>query len=156
MVRVAYGRSFLGIVAVVLAVVLPTRSQQPDTNAAQAEAKKLRGYWTMTALEIDGKAVEEARLQGTTLEIRGDKYIVTTGRKPREVRFVLDPTKNPKEIDLLFPDPPNADQVHRGIYRVEEDTLQVCKAQAASQPRPTEFKTKPSSGVFIVTWKRQE
>lgn len=124
-------------------------------DPAQAEVRKLRGHWTMAALEIDGSAVEQPRLRGTTLEIRGDRYIVWTGKKPREVRFTLDSSKAPKEIDLFFPDPPNADQVHRGIYVLDGDTFKVCKAQAAGQPRPTEFRTRPNTGVFLVTWKRQ-
>lgn len=123
---------------------------------APAEAKKLQGHWTMVALQIDGKAVDEARLQGTTLEIRRDKYIVWTGKKPREMRFTLDPTKDPQEIDLFLPEPSGTDEVHRGIYRLDGDTLRLCKAQAAEKPRPSAFKTAPGSGVFMVTWKRQD
>lgn len=123
---------------------------------APAEAKKLQGHWTMVALEIDGKAVEESRLRGTTLEIRRDKYIVWTGKKPREMRFTLDASKDPAEIDLFLPEPSGSDEVHYGIYRLNGDTLRLCKAQAAGKPRPSGFKTAPASGIFLVTWKRQD
>ena len=121
----------------------------------EAETKKLQGTWTMVALEIDGKPIEPARFKDTTLEVKGDKYVVTTGGKAREVRFALDASRKPREIDLFFPDPPNADKLHRGIYRFGGDTFQMCKAQAADQPRPTEFETMPGTGVFLVTSKRR-
>ncbi len=122
---------------------------------AKADAKKLQGAWVMVGLEIDGTVISETKIKGTTLEIKGDKYIVKTGGKAREVRFALDASKKPKEIDLFFPDPPNADKLHRGIYLIDGDTFKMCKAQAADQRRPTEFGTWPNTGIFMVTWSRR-
>lgn len=44
---------------------------------------------------------------------------VKAGRNTYEVRFRLDAGKTPKKIDLFFPDPPNPDKLHRGIYQLE-------------------------------------
>lgn len=139
----------------VLAAVLLLVADDSNADLAKADAKELQGNWTMVGLEIDGKMIEQARFKDTTLEVRRDKYIVKTGRKAREVRFKLDASKKPKEIDLFFPNPPNAEQLHRGIYLIDGDTFKMCKAQAADQPRPTELRTRPDTGVFVVTWHRR-
>jgi uncharacterized protein (TIGR03067 family) len=125
-----------------------------DPDLAKVEVEKLQGYWVMAALEIDGVSVGAERIKSATLEVRGDRYLAKSGKAMREVRFKLDPSKKPKEIDLFFPDPPNADKVHRGIYSIEGDTFKLCKAQAADRPRPTEFVTRADTGNFVVTWKR--
>ena len=139
-----------------LTTLLFVAADDPKADrAVKADLKKLQGKWTMTGLEIDGKVVGEDKFKDTTLEIKDDKYIVKSGKNTYEVRFKLDPAKKPKEIDLFFPDPPNLDKLHRGIYLIDGDTFKLCKAQAADQPRPTEFGTWPDTGVFMVTWKRQ-
>ena len=38
---------------------------------AKKDLEKLQGEWVMTALEVDGKPVPDAKLQGTTLTIKG-------------------------------------------------------------------------------------
>jgi len=124
-------------------------------DLAKKDLDKLQGEWTMSALEVEGKQVPPEKIEGTTLTIKGDKYIVTVKDKKHEVTITLDPSKEPKSIDMSFPDGPNAPKVGRGIYKLEGDTFILCRAQATEGERPTEFGTMPNSGCFMVTWQRK-
>jgi uncharacterized protein (TIGR03067 family) len=122
---------------------------------AKKDLDKLQGEWVMVALEVDGKAVPEDKLKGTVLTIKGDKYITTVKDAKHEVTITLDPSKDPKHIDMAFPDGPNAPKIGKGIYKIDGDTFVLCRSQSTENPRPTEFGTWPNTGYFLVTWKRK-
>jgi uncharacterized protein (TIGR03067 family) len=98
---------------------------------------------------------EVGRRKDTILVIKDDKYIIKIKDKTYETTFKLDPSKDPKEIDMFFPDGPNAPKVSKGIYRLDGDTFQLCRAQAPGEDRPRDFVTTADSGLFVVVWKRQ-
>jgi uncharacterized protein (TIGR03067 family) len=122
---------------------------------AKKDLDKLQGEWVMVALEVDGKAVPEDKLKGTVLTIKGDKYTTTVKDTKHEVTITLDPSKDPKHIDMAFPDGPNAPKIGKGIYKIDGDTFVMCRSQSTENPRPTEFGTWPNTGYFLVTWKRK-
>jgi len=138
--------------AVLLTLLVPIPTQADD---AKKDLEKLQGEWIMAGLEVDGKQVPAAKLEGTILRIKGDKYIVTVKDSKHEVTITLDPTKDPKAIDMAFPDGPNAPKIGKGIYRIDGDTFVLCRAQSTEGERPTQFGTWPDTGVFMVTWKRK-
>jgi uncharacterized protein (TIGR03067 family) len=122
---------------------------------AKKELERLQGEWVMAALEVEGQQVPEAKIQGTTLTVKGDKYIVTTGGKKHEVTIALDPTKDPKAINMAFPDGPNLPKIGKAIYKLEGDTFILCRTQSTEGDRPAQFGTWPNTGLFMVTWKRK-
>ncbi len=136
----------------ILPVVLLAAEPADD---GKKDLEKLQGEWVMAALEIDGKAVPEAKLRDTTLTIKDGKYIVTVKDNKHEVTFTLDPSQKPKAIDMSFPDGTNAPKVAKGIYKIDGDTFVLVRAQMPEQARPTEFGTWPNTGCFMVTWKRK-
>jgi uncharacterized protein (TIGR03067 family) len=144
----AVTRYLLLNVAVVLLAAEPA-------DEAKKDLEKLQGEWVMAALEVDGKAVPEEKLRGTTLTIKDDKYIVTVKDTKHEVTFKLDPSQKPKAIDMSFPDGTNLPKVGKGIYKIDGDTFVMCRAQMPDQARPTGFGTWPNTGIFKVTWKRK-
>jgi uncharacterized protein (TIGR03067 family) len=110
----------------------------------------------MAELEINGQQIPEEKLKDTTLVIKDDKYITKIKDKTHETTFKLDPSKDPKEIDMFFPDGANAPKVGKGIYRLDGDTFKLCRAQAPGEDRPRDFVTTADSGRFVVVWKRQK
>jgi len=129
---------------------------EPTRDAAAVDLKKLQGTWIMAELEINGQQVPEEKRKDTILVIKDDKYIIKIKDKTYETTFKLDPSKDPKEIDMFFPDGPNEPKVSKGIYRLDGDTFQLCRAQAPGEDRPRDFVTTADSGLFVVVWKRQK
>jgi uncharacterized protein (TIGR03067 family) len=122
----------------------------------KTDLDRLQGTWVMASLEVDGKLVPEEKIKGTTLTIKGDKYIVKVKDKTHEVSFKLDAKQNPRHMDMYFPDGKDAPKLAKGIYELKGDTLRICRAQPTGEDRPRDFVTEGVAGRFIVTWKKQE
>ena len=112
-------------------------------DAAKKELEQLAGTWTISALEVEGQKVADEKLQGTTLVIKDNKYIVTARGQSHETVITLDPGKKPKSIDMVFSQGMNKDKVHRGIYELDGDTLKLCRSQQPEADRPEAFTTSP-------------
>jgi uncharacterized protein (TIGR03067 family) len=138
--------------ALVLLPLLAAADPAPD---AKQEADKLQGEWTMVSLETRGRKSTDEAVKGYRLTIRGDRWEVTRGGAAAggDITFKLDPSKDPKEIDLVTKSR-GAESVSRGIYKLEGDTLTLCRTQGTAD-RPKEFKTTPEAGVLVV-WKRDK
>ena len=128
--------------------------------AAEEQAKKdlerIQGTWIMQALEINGKDVPVDRLDGAVLIVKGDEY--RTKIKDKELpgfRLKLDPSKDPKAVDMIKSMPGGGEEVIKGIYTFENDTLKICRGLTADQERPKQFATWPDTSYFVVTWKKQ-
>src|SRR5262245_20638186 len=134
-------------------VALVALAAGDPTNVANKDLKRLQGTWVMAALEVDGKLVPENKL-GTTLIVKGNKYTTRVKDKEFTTTFTLHPAKSPPAIDMVFTEGDNKDKVLKGIYKIEGDTLKVCRGLSADKARPTQFGTWPNTGIFMVTWKR--
>lgn len=126
----------------------------PQDNDAKKELEKLQGTWKMVALEVEGQPVPPQKFDQATLVIKGDRYLVDTGKTKTEVALTLDPSKAPKYVDLTFLDGPNKDQVGKAIYSLEGDTFKICRGLLTEADRPRQFATAPKSGQYVVTWQR--
>jgi uncharacterized protein (TIGR03067 family) len=144
------------IMKLLLIVALLTIATDKEKDQAKKDLDSLQGTWVMAGLEVEGKQVPEEKITGTTLTIKGDRYIVKVKDTAHEVTIKLDPAKKPKAIDMYFPDGPELPKLAKGIYEVDGDTFKICRAQAPGQDRPREFVTETNTGRFIVTWKRQK
>ena len=140
-------------VVLVLLVVLPIAADKPK-DAAKKDLERLQGTWVMAELEVEGKVVPEEKLKGTTLTIKGDKYIVTVKGRVHETTFKLDAGQKPKAIDTYFPAGTDAPKLSKGIYEVDGATFKLCRHQAPGKDRPVQFGSWPNTGLFVVTWKR--
>lgn len=125
------------------------------TDEAKKELERLQGTWVMAGLEVNGEAVPEAKLQGTTLVIRGDRYVVKVKETTHETTIAVDPAKKPKAIDMFLPNGTDAPKLSEGVYDLDGDTLRICRNQAAGEDRPAQIGSWPNTNLFVVTWKRQ-
>jgi RNA polymerase sigma-70 factor (ECF subfamily) len=129
---------------------LLTRSSDPPVIAdARTEQQKLEGDWAVGDMIIDGvpmppnvKLIQQMRFRGNHLDW------------PFDSDFTLDPTANPKRIDLAckFVPPPN--NCILGIYEMVGDDMKICLS-APGQDRPTEFATAPNSMRTLFVVKRR-
>jgi uncharacterized protein (TIGR03067 family) len=121
--------------------------QSAQATAADAELDKLQGKWTVESFEYNGTAVAE--MLGAVREFAGDKYTLTPKSGDTFNGTVkLDAAPTPKQIDLVLPD-----RTLKGIYEVDGATLKIAYT-LEGDARPSEFASKPDSGVVLVVHKK--
>ena len=76
------------------------------------------------------------------------------GKRFAGTKVVLDPTKEPKTIDVIPDGGRNRGERILGIYRLERDTLTICMA-APGSPRPSEFKAENGNGWTLQAFTRE-
>ena len=133
--------------AVLLCCVLLFESRS-RALAADADQPKLQGKWLVESFEYNGNPVE--MMKGAVREFTGDKYTLTpkSGDAISGEVKEIDSNKKPKTIDLQI-----NDRTLKGIYELEGDTLKLC--YNLNEPeRPTEFASKPDTGLVLVVHKR--
>ena len=130
-----------------LAAFTPNLAGQDSSD----DLKRLTGKWTVVAAEEAGAKKEG--YTGTAMLIQGTKL---TWVKPKiedeSIRLRIDSTQKPKHIDLEK----SKDEVIRGIYSLEGDTLKVCMLVAESGNRPQEFVTKKGDHYRLLVLKREK
>ena len=133
-----------------------TLVQPANEEKAKKDLERMQGSWTMHALEVNGKPVPEDKLKDTTLTVKGDDYRTTIKDKtPPGFQLKLDPSKNPKAVDMVQKQPDGTEKVIKGIYTFENDTLKICRGLNPQQERPNQFATWPETSYFVVTWKKK-
>jgi uncharacterized protein (TIGR03067 family) len=84
------------------------------------------------------------------LTFAGDKWTQTGGPVKEEGTYKLDPAKKPRQIDVVVKRAGKGDQVVRGIYALEGDTLKLgMSAKGAKGPRPTSFEDRDAVVVIL-------
>jgi uncharacterized protein (TIGR03067 family) len=127
-----------------------------NQEKAKKDLERLQGTWTMHALEVDGKDLPAQKLQNTSLTIKGDDYRTKVkDKQPPGFRLKLDPSKNPKAVDMIQTQPDGSQKLIKGIYTFDGDTFKMCRGLTPEQERPNQFATWPNTSYFVVTWKKK-
>jgi uncharacterized protein (TIGR03067 family) len=127
------------------------QEKEGKAEAIKAELKKLEGRWIVTKQEVLGKESIPKKLVVVIQDGRLSYYSGDLGRPTSVNRIELDPTKSPKEMDLVVVDGLVAKKgsTALAIYRFNEaGDLEICHpAPNDKNPkRPTAFTTKPGVG----------
>jgi uncharacterized protein (TIGR03067 family) len=138
-------------VALAATLACPAPSRADD---GKKDAEQIRGQWAAVGtLDADGKVKEipEDDPRYFTFEFGADKLAVKRKKQTIEGTYKLDPSRNPKEIDVVRK-LRGEDALFKGIYALEGDRLKFCLAGTGND-RPKEFK--PGEGIeFAVVLKR--
>jgi uncharacterized protein (TIGR03067 family) len=142
----------MSALALLWIVLLLSADQDPEPpKDVKKELASLQAEWTMGSMETRGKKAADAQVKLSRLTIKGDKWIVKIGGgkgvEPAGSTMTIDPSKKPKTLDLK-----GTRSASKGIYKLEGDTLTLCRVTGKAE-RPKEFKTTAESGILVV-WKR--
>jgi uncharacterized protein (TIGR03067 family) len=134
-------------VTTVFVVCVLLAAQPPQSDAAKEDLKKLQGGWKVEKIEAGGMELKDIKPAMLTFK---DNTLVEFGK---EVTFKIDPSKKPKEIDLVLG---KDGKVWMGVYDLDGDKLKLSLAlvepgKLAEQKRPTDFDTKKPQMVFTLT-----
>lgn len=140
--------------------LVPSAAPEPKKDAVKAEAKedpaikaeleKFQGAWMVTALEEDGVKQPESETKKLKVVFKGDKMVIGEEKDNEEFTFKIDPSKNPKAIDLVAGD---GKQNVIAIYEFDGETLRIC-GNDKSKDRPKTFGSKEGSGLGVLTLKK--
>jgi uncharacterized protein (TIGR03067 family) len=138
---------------VVLTLVLSFSPAAGGDDAKDADT--IQGTWVPSAAELGGKMFPDEVRKSIKLVVKDDKYTVTVGKQVDQGTVKLNPAAKPKELDITGTDGPNKGKTILAIYERDGDTLRVCY-DLGGKARPTEFKTREGTQLFLVTYKREK
>ena len=132
-----------------MAIAFETRGQD-----AKTELDKLQGKWSVTAMERGEKSAPKEIIDNIVITFAGDKMTLgrtQAGAKSKEYTITLDPTKDPKAVDLIPTDGTSKGKKVAGIYRFDGNDLKICMPNSDSQERPKEFKSVKDSDLIMMS-----
>ncbi|VTR96105.1 sigma-70 family rna polymerase sigma factor : RNA polymerase sigma factor, sigma-70 family OS=Singulisphaera acidiphila (strain ATCC BAA-1392 / DSM 18658 / VKM B-2454 / MOB10) GN=Sinac_6419 PE=4 SV=1: Sigma70_r2: Sigma70_r4_2 [Gemmata massiliana] len=114
----------------------------------------ITGLWEFVKAEKGG---QNENLPLIVLRAIGDKLILGGNDKlvwdnKWGINYAIDPSKSPKEIDLVFLDGAER-RLRHGIYTVKDNALMIC-FDTNGKNRPTEFNTTKSRDHSLWVFKR--
>jgi uncharacterized protein (TIGR03067 family) len=162
-VRLAIGLALaLAVVAVVCLLAFRSRgagesNTAPALGAAatpQTEREKLQGSWQVVAMEMAGRQGQAQDIQGLGFRFTGDQWtMLAPGVPSAPMPFVLDPSQEPKAVDLTMPG-----KTLLGIYQLDGDSLTLSldfDTAGTGGRRPTSFQAQPDApGVSLFELRR--
>jgi uncharacterized protein (TIGR03067 family) len=119
------------------------------------DGDSIGGTWLPSTAELGGKMFPDEVRKSIKLVLKDDKYTVTVGDRVDQGTVKLNPAANPKELDITGTEGPNKGKKILAIYERDGDTLRICY-DLSGKTRPTEFKTKEGTLLFLVTYKREK
>jgi uncharacterized protein (TIGR03067 family) len=125
------------------------RAQEPARDTEQ-----IRGAWEVDEIVQNGKKVTRDKIGNTRLAFDGKRLIMVGPRGKQTFLYRLDPTKDPRSIDLTALDGPNAGRKDPGIYELTEDLLRLCLPMQKTKDRPAEFRSAERSNLVLMSLRR--
>jgi uncharacterized protein (TIGR03067 family) len=119
------------------------------------DSDTIQGTWLPATAELGGKPFPDEVRKSIKLVVKDDRYTVTVGKQVDQGTVKLNPAAKPKELDITGTDGPNKGKTILAIYERDGDTLRVCY-DLSGKARPTEFKTREDTQLFLVTYKREK
>lgn len=123
----------------------------PDTPAKDGK-DKLQGEWAVTSMELRGKELSAEERKQWKLVVKDNEWQQTFKGDGLKMTFKVDSSKSPKEIDFQYTTPEGKEWTLQGIYKLDGNTLTVCKRTEDGEDRPKEFKA--GDTTLLVVFER--
>lgn len=127
-------------------------------DAVKMELDRLDGTWHVVGHETDGKPASEEHwrkvqfiFKGNQLTFAGDEVL---SKKVAKMTIVVDPSTDPRVIDLKVVAGDFKGTALEGIYEIKGDGLRICFRNDEAKNRPTDFATKEGTNLVLFVLKR--
>jgi uncharacterized protein (TIGR03067 family) len=124
-------------------------------SALADDLKTMEGKWTVEKAEVNGDPLPLEDFRDLIVTISGARYELLVKDTKDAGTLKLDETQKPKTMDVTDTEGDDLGKLVKAIYELTGDTLRVCYALNGGD-RPTEFATKPDSGLLLITYKREK
>jgi RNA polymerase sigma factor (sigma-70 family) len=123
-----------------------------EPNKEPDDLKQLQGVWQAVALEHNGQKLSPEAVKGFEVAIEKDRIAFDFHNAESVSKFKLESSSKPKVIWLKLPGA--SVETIRGIYALEDGRLKICVDNDEGKATPTEFATKPGSGLTLMVLER--
>jgi len=122
----------------------------------QSDADKIRGVWSVVCAHSDGHRMLLYQACGMVITIDGERIVMQeAGRRTASaILYKLDPTQQPKAIDLVCPSPHAEQSTYLGIYQFDGNLLRLTW-RIGGGPRPMTFSSVPEPGLALLVLKKE-
>jgi uncharacterized protein (TIGR03067 family) len=124
--------------------------------SVKEEKKQLKGAWKLVSVTEDGKPVLSKTLKKRkAIAIFRGKHMLgwMDNQLVNDSVYKVDPSQNPKAIDITDTRGKYRGKKQHGIYEIEGNTLKISYCRPGKK-RPAEFDTKDGSGCTVEVYKR--
>jgi len=126
-----------------------------DEESAREELERLQGTWRASTSVYDGQEAPEKIVRSITRTVEKDHVVwKRDGKSFAGTRIELDPSRDPRTIDVISDGGKDRGERVLGIYKLEKNRLTICMA-APCQPRPGKFKADKGSGCTLRIFTRE-
>jgi uncharacterized protein (TIGR03067 family) len=124
---------------------------------AAAGRLELTGTWQAISYALNGSkaTTEEMKKVQLVIDAEGKATARNDGTVFIAGTIKIDPAQEPMTIDVAYTEGEPKGKTSLGIYKIEDDVLTICRA-APDHARPTEFASKPDSGLTLMAYKREK
>jgi uncharacterized protein (TIGR03067 family) len=153
-------RVFETLVVVPIIVVVIGAGSAQERKVADDDIKKLQGTWSAVSIESAGGKTPKEVVKKVKFVFKDNGLTIDDGSVPDPKKkgktfgvksFKIDPSKTPKEIDLILAD----GDKRLGIYELKGDNLKMC--WGIKRTRPTKLAVDPKrKDVALFVLKRQK
>ena len=139
------------LLACAVAFTAALRADDKDDKAG-AGLKELEGNYKLLSAERDGRPPEQGVIDGVTVAVKGDEFVMSFGGEKKVAKIKLKPDATPAAIDLTPQDGPEKGKSFPGIYKLEKGVLTLAFSEKGA--RPKEFKSE--NEVTLLQLKKSE
>jgi uncharacterized protein (TIGR03067 family) len=125
-----------------------------DSSNAGGDLKNLQGEWKVVRVEANGSALPSEDTSSIVVAVKGTTYTLLDNGKSDPGRFSIDPSTQPKQMDIHPESGPDQSKTLLAIYELDSDTFRVCYASEGNK-RPVSFSTTDNSGSLLIDYKRK-
>jgi uncharacterized protein (TIGR03067 family) len=126
----------------------------PPGDLLEREQQRLEGTWRVTAAEAEGMAIPAREFRDLRLTFKDGKFTARRGNEEaQEGTYVIDPSSNPKEMDITRTNGPDRGKKQLAVYSLAGDLLKICSCETGTE-RPSGFDTRDRPGHTLMTLRR--
>jgi uncharacterized protein (TIGR03067 family) len=134
---------------IVMAAMAVVGAEESKADAIKDEIKKFAGTWKLVAANFDNEEKTPEDVKTASLVVEGDGFTLKIGDAVHKGKFVIDPTKKPKTIDVEFTEGSLKDSKVLGVYQIDGNKRKSCFS-VSDKDRPEDLA--PGKGRYVWTW----